>query len=69
LTDQVICRSDNEYAGRPVALYWQGQRLEVEKVLAQWRVPEGKCFRVSALGQVFELVYHDASDDWLIVQR
>jgi hypothetical protein len=65
----VECHSSLEYAGRPTALYWQGRRLEVAEVEAQWRTPEGKHFRVRAAdGQRFELWYVEASDEWKIQQ-
>ena len=46
LKDLVECHSGYEYAERPVALHWQGQRLEIEAVEAEWRIPGGRCFRV-----------------------
>ena len=39
LKDLVECHSGYEYAERPVALHWQGQRLEIESVEAEWRIP------------------------------
>jgi len=69
LSDQVECRSEGDYADRPVALHWEGQRLEIKKVLADWRTPEGKHFRVStADDQTFELFYDGAIDAWQIRQ-
>ena len=70
MTDVVECRSDNEYAGRPRALYWEGQRLEIESVLTSWRTPQGKCFRVRLRdGREFELDYNEMSDGWTIENR
>ena len=67
MTERVECRSEVAYAERPTALYWQGQRLPVSEVLASWHVPEGVRFRVRAEGnQVFELVYDEAGDIWLV---
>ena len=64
----VECRSEVTYAERPTAVSWQGQRLLVGEVLASWRVPEGVRFRVRTEDdQVFELVYDEARDIWLIV--
>ena len=69
VSTQVECRSEGNYADRPVALYWQGQRLEIRSILAEWRTPEGKYFRVSAEDdQTFELIYNEASDAWQIRQ-
>ncbi len=63
----VECRSDQEYAGRPVALYWQGKHLLVAGLLQEWRTPEGKRFLVRTEdGAVFELNYHEVEDSWRI---
>lgn len=63
----VECRSDYAYAQRPVALTWDGRRLEVEAVQAEWRTPAGKHFRVRvAAGRVFELTYVEQLDEWHI---
>ncbi len=66
----VECRSDTEYAERPVALYWQEQRLEIVDILSRWRTPEGKRFRVrTADGQLFELNYDQVENLWEIHQH
>lgn len=55
------------YAQRPRAFHWQGERWEVETVLAQARRPEGRWFRVrTADARAFELIYHEAEDAWRI---
>ena len=60
----VECHSDYTYAEKPVALTWEGQRLEIAAILAQWRTPEGKHFRVRiADGREFELVYYDETSN------
>lgn len=65
----VECRSDSEYAERPIALYWQGQRLPVSEILARWRTPEGKYFRVRTEDlQIFELFYAERLGEWQIRQ-
>lgn len=67
---RVECRSGATYAERPTALYWEQDRLEVEEILAQWRTPGGRVFRVLATdGRVFELSYEEAADRWLIEPR
>ena len=67
MTDHVECRSDSHYPERPVALYMAGVRLTIEKILARWRTPEGRHFRVLAEGQqCFVLVYNEAEDQWVI---
>jgi hypothetical protein len=65
----VECRSDTEYAERPVALHWQEQRLEIVEILARWRTPQAKYFRVrTADDQLFELIYDQAANCWQIQQ-
>ena len=67
MTDLVECRSENEYAERPLAFYWCGERLQIDEILSGWRTPEGKWFRIIALnGEVFELHYNEGSDIWNI---
>lgn len=61
----VECHSGSEYAERPIALYWDGERLEIEAVEQQWRTPAEKWFRVRTPGgRVFELGYAVADDRW-----
>jgi hypothetical protein len=63
----VECHSGSEYAERPTALHWEGQRLEIKEILTQWRIPGAKCFRVSvADGRQFELFYGELYDEWRI---
>lgn len=63
----VECHSGYEYAQRPVALYWEGNRLEVEQIEAEWRIPGGKRFRVHVQdGRVFELFYGELYDEWRV---
>lgn len=65
--DSVECRSDSEYAERPLALTWQGERFEVVEILGRWRGPYEKGFRVkTADGQAFELIYREMLDNWHI---
>ena len=66
----VECHSGYDYADRPVALHWQGARLEITCILARWRSPAGNDFRVQTEdGQAFSLVYLQASDEWQILQH
>ena len=67
MPELVECHSGYEYAERPTAVWWQGQRLEVAAVEAQWRISGGKKFRVRAVnGQVFELLYVELYDEWRV---
>jgi hypothetical protein len=69
MTNLVECHSGHEYAERPVSFYWEGQRVEIEEIVARWRVPEGKRFRVLTTdGQIFELFYGELYDEWSIRQ-
>ena len=40
--DIVECRSDSEFAERPLALTWNGRRYEIAEIIARWRVPTKK---------------------------
>lgn len=67
--DTVECRSDSEYAERPLAMKWNGQRYEIAGILARWRAPDEKGFRVKTTdGQIFELIYREGPDEWKIKQ-
>lgn len=69
VVDAVECRSDGEYAERPLSLIWQGRRLEIAEIIARWRGVGEKGFRVTTVdGRAFELTYHDVSDDWHVQQ-
>ena len=69
VSDQVFCHSGHEYAERPTAFMWQGQRLEIATIQARWQKPGFKCFRViSEDEQVFDLCYDQTTDQWLIQQ-
>ena len=65
MNPQVECHSGFAYPERPVALYWQGKRLEIETIIAEWRSPQGKAFRARTKdGKTFELLYNETDDEW-----
>jgi hypothetical protein len=65
--ERVECHSGYTYAERPIALHWQGERLEIEQVEERWRIPGGLRFRVKVTdGRVFELFYGELYDEWRI---
>jgi hypothetical protein len=67
VTNLVECHSGYEYAERPTAVRWDGQRLTVEQVEAEWRIPGGRCFRVRTNdGHRFELFYGELFDEWRV---
>jgi len=67
MTNLIECHSGYTYADHPIALHWQGERLEVAAIEAQWHVPDGKHFRVCTRDdQVFELVYSEGHDEWQV---
>ncbi len=69
MSDLVECRSEHAYAQRPTAFEWDGERLEVESVEAQWQTPGAKHFRVrTAEMGIFELVYDQNENRWKIRQ-
>jgi hypothetical protein len=63
----VECYSGHEYAERPMALYWEDERLQVTDVESSWITPEGKAFQVRLEdGRVCVLTYSSLTDDWSI---
>lgn len=63
----VECRSDSEYAERPLALTWEGQRLDVAEILRRWREPGKKAFWVRTTDErIFQLTYDEFLDQWEI---
>ena len=67
MMENVECRSDTEYAERPLSLVWDGRRYEIAEIVARWRGPSEKGFRVkTADGQAFDLTYREIPDEWLI---
>jgi hypothetical protein len=69
MSEAVVCHSDFTYAEKPVALTFQGQRLEIAALLAEWRTPDEKCFRVrTSDGRAFELSYRASAAEWQVHQ-
>ncbi len=63
----VECRSDTEYAERPLSLRWQGCQYEIAEIISRWHGPGEKGFRVITTdGSAFELTYQELSDDWRV---
>jgi hypothetical protein len=64
-TVAVECYSGHTYAQRPTAFFWGDQRYEIERILEQWRSPDGPGFRVvTTAGVRVELNYHEMRDEW-----
>lgn len=62
LNPLVEWHSGSEYAERPLALRWEGQRLEICAVVARWRTPTGRHFRVRVVDKrEFDLFYDENS--------
>ena len=63
----VECRSSSTYPERPLALTWEGERLEILAILSRRRTPEGYWFRVRTRDlQTFDLTFLEAGDRWKI---
>jgi hypothetical protein len=63
----VECRSDSDYAGRPLAIHWQEKRETVKAVLFSWRTPNGKRYRVESLsGKIFDCSYSEIDELWAV---
>jgi hypothetical protein len=68
MSQPVECHSEYKYAQRPVALHWEGKRLEIEQIETTWRSPVGIFFRVCTSKGIFELTYDPNLDTWKIIQ-
>ena len=67
MSELVECHSGFAYADRPVALTWEGRRLEITRILAEWRTPQENHFRVrTSHGLEFELAYNQTLEEWQI---
>lgn len=65
--DRVECLSSASYGERPVAIHWEDGRLRVEAIEAQWRLPEGRRFRLRVEdGRIFQVSYLETADQWMI---
>jgi hypothetical protein len=65
MSEIVECRSDGDYAGRPIRIRWQGKFMIVKEVLANWRTPQGKHYRVITQDEgVFDCWYSEVDDKW-----
>jgi hypothetical protein len=65
LAPAVECYSGSAYAERPIAVHWEGQRVEIVAIVERWRTPGQICFRVRAEDdRRFELFYNELNDLW-----
>ena len=68
MTVHVECYSGSRYAERPIAMLWQGKRLEIRQVLNSWRTQDGPGFDVFVVdGRNFWLMYDERCDSWTVV--
>jgi len=69
MDELVECLSGFTYADKPVALTWEGRRLEIVVITAEWRSPDERHFRVRTTnGLDFELTFGEAVNKWKITQ-
>lgn len=65
----VECHSDFRYADRPKAFIWEGERIAVSNIIAQWRSPNAVHFRVHTEKHgIFDLLYDEREGVWEIQQ-
>ena len=66
----VECHSGYSYAERPVAFQWEGERLKIKSIVAEWQTPERKHFRVSTTDErIFEIVYDVTGNVWKVLEK
>ena len=67
MTETVECYSGADFGERPRAFDWNGERHQVQTVLASWQTPTGLRFRVRTEGDLtIELSYVRADERWRI---
>jgi hypothetical protein len=67
--DKVECHAGYKYPEYPVAFTYQEERIEIEEIIARWRIPNGERFRIRTVEQTFfEITYSEAKDEWQIHQ-
>ncbi len=67
MSPSVECTATYTYPVSPRAFHWEGERLTVAQILAEWRTPAGKHFRVqTGDGRIFLLTYGEINDKWSI---
>jgi hypothetical protein len=67
--EQVECHSGTTYSERPVALYWEGERLLIVEIEARWRFSDGRRFRVRVEDdRIFMLYYIEQAEEWRICE-
>ena len=60
MAELVACLSSAAYDDRPIAFTWEGYKQNISRIVAQWRTPGEKHFKVlTGDKQVFELVYQE----------
>ena len=65
--ERVECHSGYTYGERPIAFYWEGERLLIVEIEASWRLPDGRKFRVRVEDdRLFDLDYIEQVDEWRI---
>jgi len=69
MKELVECHSEYTYSERPIAIWWQNERLPILRIIQEARFPHGKYFRVSTQEEyLFDLFYEEWQDQWVINQ-
>lgn len=64
LPTKVACYAGSRYPERPTALFWEGRRVAVEAVEAEWQTPGARHFQVETAEGKFHLRYDGQEDAW-----
>lgn len=63
---EVDCYSGYKADERPIRFRAGGAVFEIERILDQWRTPDGQCFRIRAAGGDYILRHYDSVDLWTL---
>jgi len=63
---QIECKAGYSACDYPMAVFLQGQRREVQAILAEWRDPQGKHYRLLLEGGQHVQLHFLEENDWQI---
>jgi len=66
MNTHVECQAGFSACDHPMAVFWEGQRCEVLKILAEWRTPQAKCYRLLLKGGINLEAKFMEEKDWQI---
>ena len=67
ITSTVECHSSYSSCDHPSAIWWQGKRHLVKAIIAEWRTPVEKHYRLFVDEKLFlKAIYNDKENIWKV---